>query len=91
MRVNLAFDDRNSYVNERVVVESRCMYKQGFLFGSLHLAVHKIFNASSIKNVSSSSIECIGKKDLKEVDSHVFCPRSVEMRMPSFVERASYI
>ena len=91
MRVSLAFDDCNSYFDERVVVGAWCMNKQRFSFDSLHLVVHKIFNASGIKNVSSGSIVCIGKKYMKEVDSHVFCPRSLEMRMPSFVERALYI
>ena len=91
MRVNLAFDDCNSYFDERVVVGAWCMNKQGFSFDSLHLVVHKIFNASGIKNVSSGSIMWIGKKYMKELGSHVFCLRSLEMRMPSFVERALYI
>ena len=91
MRVNLNFDGCNSYCR-RTCGRRGVMHGQSDVsFDSLHLVVHKIFNASGIKNVSSGSIVCIGKKYMKEVDSHVFCLRSLEMRMPSFVERALYI
>ena len=65
MRMNLTFDGCNSYCR-RTCGRRGVMHGQPEVsFDSLHLVVHKIFNASGMKNMSSGSIMWIGKKCMK--------------------------